>query len=185
MFVYVLVLMKLIDDGDFKSAKEFGDYIIQRMKSVNRRTLDYLAAKAYYFISVAYEKMSLLPSLRPYMFEAYKSSCLHLDQIGQATTMNIIVRSYLQQNLYEQARNFISKTSFPESVSNNQYARYLFYVGRIKAVQLEYSAAQASLIQALRKAPEVGAVGFRVQVQKLLVIIELLMGEIPQRSVFA
>jgi 26S proteasome regulatory subunit N3 len=93
--------MKLIDDGDFKSAKEFGDYIIQRMKSVNRRTLDYLGAKAYYFISVAYEKMNLLPSLRPYMFEAYKSSCLHLDQIGQATTMNIIVRSYLQQNLYE------------------------------------------------------------------------------------
>ena len=41
--------------------------------------------------------------------------------------MNIIIRTYLQQNLYEQARNFIVKTSFPESVSNNQYARYLYY----------------------------------------------------------
>lgn len=70
-------------------------------------------------------------------------------------------------------------------MSNNQTARYLYYVGRIKAVQLEYSQAQLSLIQALRKAPEVGAIGFRVQVQKLLVIVELLMGEIPQRSVFA
>jgi 26S proteasome regulatory subunit N3 len=50
---------------------------------------------------------------------------------------------------------------------------------------LEYSDAQASLIQALRKGPEVGALGFRIQVQKLLVIVELLMGEIPQRSVFA
>ena len=98
--------------------------------------------------------------------------------------MNIIIRTYLQQNLYEQARNFMVKTSFPESASNNQYARYLYYQGRIKAVQLEYSEAQASLIQALRKAPEVGAVGFRIHAQKLLIIVELLMGEIPNRQVF-
>jgi 26S proteasome regulatory subunit N3 len=55
--------------------------------------------------------------------------------------MNIIIRSYLQQNLYEQARNFISKTTFPENASNSQFARYLYYFGRIKTVQLEYSAA--------------------------------------------
>lgn len=98
--------------------------------------------------------------------------------------MNIIIRSYLSQNLYEQARNFITKTTFPESASNNQYARYLYYVGRIKAVQMEYSESQARLIQAQRKSPEVGALGFRLQVQKLLVIVELLMGEIPSRQVF-
>jgi 26S proteasome regulatory subunit N3 len=115
------------------------------------------------------------------MFEAYKTACLRSDQIGQATITNIILRSYLSQNLYEQARNFIVKTSFPESASNNQNARYLYYLGRIKAVQLEYSEAQARLIQALRKGPEVGALGFRIQVQKLQIITELLMGEIPNR----
>lgn len=73
------------------------------------------------------------------------------------------------------------KTTFPENVSNNQFARYLYYQGRINAVQLEYSEAQTALIQALRKAPEVGAVGFRITVQKLLIIVELLMGEIPNR----
>lgn len=86
--------------------------------------------------------------------------------------------------MYEQARNFIQKTVFPESVSNNQYARYLYYQGKIKAVQLEYSEAQASLEQSLRKAPEVGAVGFRIHAQKLLIIVELLMGEIPNRQIF-
>lgn len=50
---------------------------------------------------------------------------------------------------------------------------------------LEYSEAQASLVSALRKGPEVGALGFRIQAQKLLVIVELLMGEIPNRAVFA
>ena len=49
---------------------------------------------------------------------------------------------------------------------------------------MEYSEAQASLIQSLRKAPEVGAVGFRIHAQKLLIIVELLMGEIPNRQVF-
>ena len=76
--------------------------------------------------------------------------------------MNIILRSYLSQNLYDQARNFIVKTTFPEQASNNQFARYLYYLGRIKAVQLEYSEAQARLIQALRRGPEIGAKGFRI-----------------------
>jgi 26S proteasome regulatory subunit N3 len=31
----------------------------------------------------------------------------------------------------------------------------------------------------------VGALGFRIQAQKLLVIVELLMGEIPHRSLLA
>ena len=97
-------------------------------------------------MAIAYEKVNLLPSIRPQMFEAYKSSCLHLDTIGQATLINIIIRSFIQQNLYEQARNFISKTTFPESASTNQFARYEYYVGRIKTVQLEYSEAQACLI---------------------------------------
>ena len=77
------------------------------------------------------------------------------------------------------------KTTFPEQASNNQYARYLYYLGRIKAIQLEYSEAQARLIQALRKGPEVGAKAFRTQVLKLQVIIELLMGDIPNRQIFS
>ena len=53
------------------------------------------------------------------------------------------------------------KASFPEQAGNNQQARYLYYLGRIKAVSLEYSESQARLVQALRKGPEVGALGFR------------------------
>ena len=56
IFLYVLLLMKLIDDGDLKNAKEFGDFVIVRLRGVNKRTLDTFAAKAIYFISIAYEK---------------------------------------------------------------------------------------------------------------------------------
>ena len=131
------------------------------------RTMDHLGAKSMYLIGVVYEKMGILPQIRTMMLEAYKSCCLKLDQIGQATVMNVIIRSYLSQNLYAQARNFIEKTTFPEQASNNQYARFLYYLGRIKAVQLEYAEAQVRLVNSLRRGPEVGATGFRVQVQKL------------------
>lgn len=60
-------------------AREFSDFIHLRQQGVNRRTLDHLSAKAYYFMSIAYEKNGQLAQLRPLMFEAYKSSCLHLD----------------------------------------------------------------------------------------------------------
>ena len=60
LFLYDLLLMKLIDDGDYKNAKEFGDFIYARLKNVNLRTLDHLGAKAMYFIAVANEKMGLL-----------------------------------------------------------------------------------------------------------------------------
>ena len=61
LFLYDLLLMKLIDDGDYKNAKEFGDFVFARLKNVNLRTLDHLGAKAMYFIAVANEKMGLLP----------------------------------------------------------------------------------------------------------------------------
>jgi 26S proteasome regulatory subunit N3 len=185
LFLYDLLLMKLIDDGDYRNAKEFGDFIFARLKNVNLRTLDHLGAKAMYFIALANEKMGLLPNVRQLMFESFKTSCLRQDLIGQATITNVILRSYLSQNMYEQARQFVIKTNFPPNASNNQYARYLYYLGRIKAVQLEYSESHARLVQALRKSPDVGAKAFRIQVQKLQVIVELLMGEIPNRQIFS
>jgi hypothetical protein len=46
-----------------------------------------------------------------------------------------------------QADNFRLKSLFPENRSNYQYARYLFYVGQINVVQLDYSTALANLSQ--------------------------------------
>ena len=78
----------------------------------------------------------------------------------------------------------MSKITFPEMASNNEWARHYYYLGRIKAVQLDYSAAQKHLLQALRKAPQHAAVGFKQTVQKLAITVELLLGDIPERSVF-
>jgi hypothetical protein len=48
---------------------------------------------------------------------------------------------------------------------------------------LEYTDAKESLLQAARKAP-VAAQGFRIQCNKWAIIVRLLLGEIPERTIF-
>lgn len=96
-----------------------------------------------------------------------------------------ILRNYLSHHLYSQADTFRLKSNFPDQRSNAQTARYCYYIGKIQAVQLHYSDAFASLTQALRKAPQKAAVGFRQVCTKLLILVQLLMGDIPERSLFS
>lgn len=52
----------------------------------------------------------------------------------------------------QQAEKFRAKAQRPEqSRSHTQYCRYLYYLGRIKAIQLEYTDARDYLQQAARK----------------------------------
>jgi len=87
--------------------------------------------------------------------------------------------------LYDQADKLVSKATFPETAGNNQQARYMYYLGRIKAIQLDYTASHTHLLQAIRKAPQnTVTAGFQQAVYKLSIIVQLLMGEIPERSIF-
>ncbi len=104
--------------------------------------------------------------------------------MGQAVLLNLLLRNYLHFNLIDQARLLSSRTTFPENASNNQFCRFLYYMGRIQVLQLEYADAYKRLLWAARKAPQDTAVGFTRVILKLTIIVQLLMGEIPERSVF-
>jgi 26S proteasome regulatory subunit N3 len=60
LFLYNLLLAKLLDDGDIKNAKDFGDFVHAKIKNVGIRTLDHLIAKAMFLVALAYEKNGLL-----------------------------------------------------------------------------------------------------------------------------
>jgi len=47
----------------------------------------------------------------------------------------------------------VLKSTFPDQASNNEWARYYYYLGRIKALQLDYTEAHKHLLQSARKAP--------------------------------
>ncbi len=84
----------------------------------------------------------------------------------------------------EQAQKLLTNSTFPDAASNNQLCRYLYYSGRIQALRLEYTSAFSNLSQCLRKAPTITGLGFRISAQRLLVVVQLLMGEIPDRLIF-
>ncbi|MEQ2212604.1 26S proteasome non-ATPase regulatory subunit 3, partial [Xenoophorus captivus] len=107
-----------------------------------------------------------------------RTATLRHDADGQAVLLNLLLRNYLHFNLYDQAEKLVSKSVFPELANNNEWARYLYYTGRIKAIQLEYTEARRTLTNALRKAPQ------HTAVHKLLIVVELLLGEIPDRLQF-
>lgn len=184
VYFNLLILVNLIDTGRYASAVKCSDQLMLIIMSQNRRTLDALAARCYYFHTRCYELVGQLNQIKSFLHSRLRTATLRNDFEGQAVLINCLLRLYLNYNLYDQASKLVSKSVFPESASNNEWARFLYYLGRIKAIQLEYSDAHKNLLQAVRKAPQTGAIGFKQTVQKLAIIVELLMGEIPDRSLF-
>ena len=131
-----------------------------------------------------YELTNKLNQIKSFLHSRLRTSTLRNDFEGQAVLLNCLLRLYLHYNLYEQAAKLVSKSVFPEVASNNEWARFLYYLGRIKAIQLEYSEAHKNWLQAIRKAPQQTAVGFKQIVYKLAITVELLLGDIPDRSLF-
>ena len=72
------------------------------------------------------------------------------------------------------ARSFISKTKYIENISPYEDARYLFYIGKIEAIQMNYSDSYTHLSSSFRKAPEKTAQGFKTLVSKFLILVPLL-----------
>ncbi|KAJ8512021.1 hypothetical protein OPV22_002455 [Ensete ventricosum] len=183
IYCYLLVLIFLIDQKRYDEAKACSSASIARLRNVNRRTVDVIAARLYFYYSFTYELTNNLTEIRGTLLALHRMATLRRDELGQETLLNLLLRNYLHYNLYDQAEKLRSKAPHFEAHSNQQFCRYLFYLGKIRTIQLEYTDAKESLLQAARKAP-VAARGFRIQCNKWAVIVRLLLGEIPERTVF-
>jgi 26S proteasome regulatory subunit N3 len=183
-YIHLLTLIYLIDTKSFEKAVTCSDYLVQKLATHNRRTLDPLAAVSYFYYSRAYELVDRLKEIRSFLHVRLRTSTLRHDGDGQVMLLNLLLRNYIQFNLYDQADKLDSKSVFPEGASNNDWARYLYYIGLIKAIQLDYSEAHKNLMNAIRKAPQHVAVGFKQHVHRLAVVVQLLLGEIPDRKTF-
>lgn len=184
-FLNILLIMKFIDERKIKLAKEFIDYARAKIDLENSRTLDHFFSKIYYYSGFIYERVGELNEFVPQFLDAFRAASHRNDEQTQATVINYILRSYIKDHLYTQAANFIEICSLPENVSSNQQARNLYYEAKIQAIQMKYPEAQAHVIQAIRKGSEFTGKAFRVQAMKLRIIVTLLMGEIPDRSLFS
>ncbi|KAL6041967.1 26S proteasome non-ATPase regulatory subunit 3 [Balamuthia mandrillaris] len=185
IYLYLLVTVALLDNKLYEEAAACSSIMISQLQTYNRRTLNPLAAKAFFYYSRAFELCNRLADIRSVLLAAHRTSSLRHDDETHATILNLLLRNYLHYNLYDQADKLQAKTTLKEdSTSSNQVARFRFYQGRIKGIQLDYTGAYADLQEAIRKAPQHSAQGFRQTVHKFACIVQLLMGEIPERSIF-
>ena len=126
--------------------------LVPYLQACNRRTLDALAARIFFYYSLAHEKAGKLQDIRGMLLELHCTAVLNHDEAGQEVLLNLLLRNYLHYNLYDQAEKLRAQSQRPEAArSNQQQCRYLFYLGKIRAVQLEYSEAKECLLQATRK----------------------------------
>ncbi|KAJ3895312.1 PCI domain-containing protein [Lentinula edodes] len=186
IYLRLLIINQLLKSTEGVSkAKELSVETVKKMQALNRRSLDSIAAKVWFAVERAFELAGDISEARPMFLAAQRTAALRHDDDTQASLINRLLRSYLAYSLYDQADKLVSKTTFPVSAGNPQYARYHYYLGRIKTVQLNYSDAHTNLQQAIRRAPPATvAPGFYQAVHKLFVVVELLMGDIPDRSIF-
>lgn len=193
IFLGILIQVHLFDSKQFQHGAEFSSYLSDRIRTLNRRTLDSLSAKVYFYYSLFCENIAPLPpspqspivALRPTLLAALRTAVLRKDIDIQASVIVLLLRNYLLMSHISQADLLVSHTQFPENAANNQVARFLYYLGRIRAIQLRYTEAHEHLTAATRKAPSsLCALGFSQTATKLLMVVELLMGDIPDRATF-
>lgn len=184
VYIFTLIVTTLLRYNMNEEGALASSVLIERIRTFNRRSLDVFTSKAYFYYSLAFERTNHLDHIRPVLLALYRTACIRRDEMGQSVLLNLLLRNYLHYNLYEQAHTLSMRANFPENASNNQFCRYLYYMGRIQAIQLEYSEAYQRLMMAARKAPPGTALGFARDVHKLIVIVQLLMGDIPERSLF-
>ncbi|KAI5596676.1 hypothetical protein POPTR_002G017800v4 [Populus trichocarpa] len=185
-YCYFLVLIFLIDQKRYNKAKVCSLDGITRVMSLNMAELDsvsVLAARLYFYYSYSYEVSGDLAEIRWNLLDWYSVAALNHDELGQETLLNLLLRNYLHYNLYDQAEKLRSKAPKFLSRSSQQTRRYLFYTGKIQTIRLAYTDAKESFLQAVWRGP-VAARGFRIQCTKWTVLVRLLLGEIPERTVF-
>ena len=211
-YLHLLVAAYALDRGNLEAADGLCITGIADSLAQNRRTLDALCAKFVFFRGRTCELRGGLALMSDDLPALQRTASLRHDYETNATVLNLLLRLYIVEgNLYEQADRLVSRARFPRAnASNPQVARYDYYVGRIRAVQLNYSDAYVHLQQAIRRAPQQSqqpqpalaelenpakkaqneearrlvAGGFLQAAYKFLVIVELLMGDLPDRAVF-
>ncbi|KAJ1883431.1 26S proteasome non-ATPase regulatory subunit [Coemansia sp. RSA 1722] len=185
MYFGLLAQLLLLDAKAYERGARLSNVLVAMVSGTQRRTLDSVASRVYFYYSRFFEVAGHLSDARTPLLNALQTATLANMKETKAMLLTLLLRNYMHYKLYDQAERLAAKTTFPADAPNNLLARYLYYMGRIEAVQLNYSQAQLHLLEATRKAPSnATTAGFQQTVHKIYVIVELLMGNIPERSIF-
>jgi len=199
--IALAVVARLVDEGRPDLALPLARAAVDRIISLNRRSLDLTGARLVSHLSLCHERTGTAPALRSSLLGWHRTATLRHDEPGRDCLLNLVLRNYLGTREFALAEAFRLQTeaaavsgardraegaasaasSGGAARSGPQQCRHLHYLGRLRAVQLDYSGARDCLQQALRKAPA-GAKGFRASTTQWLTVVQLLLGVVPDRA---
>ncbi|RXK36841.1 26S proteasome regulatory subunit N3 [Tremella mesenterica] len=185
VYLRLLLVLLNLDAGRVVEATELAMETAEFCAAKNRRTMDQLAAKVFFYLGRGYELQGRLKELQSLLLATRQTASLRKDETLECTVINILLRSYLANDQFDQADKLVAKTPFDGNVNQAQNVRYLFYCGRLRAIQLNYAEAAEYLTGAIRRAPkDEVAPGFVQTIHKLYIVVVLLTGVIPDRALF-
>ncbi|CAN7034940.1 unnamed protein product, partial [Brassica rapa subsp. trilocularis] len=98
IYCYFIVLF-LVDQKKYNEAKACSSASIARLKNLNRRTIDVIASRLYFYYSLSFEQTGDLAEIRGNLLALHHSATLRHDELGQETLLNLLLRNYLHYNL--------------------------------------------------------------------------------------
>lgn len=187
LFNTLLLILHVIDNKLHDEAFNCLTSLIKTLNAYNNLnrldTVNWIKAKAFYYYALEAERLGKSKYIINDLISAYRTACLEMNDETQVTLINCVLRYYLQTSNYEQAKNFLSKSKYTENINVEEDSRHLYYLGKINAINMNYSDSFSNLTNSLRKAPT-GAKGFIATIEKLQMIVELLMGDIPNINTY-
>eukprot|EP00003_Mantamonas_plastica_P028558 TRINITY_DN653_c0_g1_i13.p2 TRINITY_DN653_c0_g1~~TRINITY_DN653_c0_g1_i13.p2 ORF type:complete len:238 (-),score=70.05 TRINITY_DN653_c0_g1_i13:98-811(-) len=99
-YLRLLTLIFLIDNESYENAVTVANSLLEMLAKLNNRTMDPISSKAYFYFSRAYELSGRIADIRSTLIALHRTATLRHDDLGQATLINLILRNYLECNLY-------------------------------------------------------------------------------------
>lgn len=183
VFGGLLVQIYLLDAGENAAGLQLSESLVGMLRTANARRLDAVAARVYFYYAQFAERTGKVAEIRSTLLQAQRTATLRHDSLSLATLITLLLRIYLLDNDIAGADRFVAKTTFPQTAPNAVIARYLYYLARVRAIQLDYSSANDHLTNAIRKVDlSPSTSGFLQQVHKLAIVVHLLIGDIPEKQ---
>jgi 26S proteasome regulatory subunit N3 len=104
-YLHLLILLHLLDndgDGSGKNIVQCAEELMKKIVVQNRRSLDHIAARCYYYYTRSFEKVGDIGKIRGLLHSRLRTATLRNDFEGQAVLINCLLRSYIDHNLFDQ-----------------------------------------------------------------------------------
>ncbi len=103
IYLAILAQVYLFDQKAYEAGAAFSSEVVQKIHWWNRRTLDSLSARVYFYYSLFYEHLDPPPpsplapviGIRQQLLAALRTSVLRKDPDTQATVTTLLLRNYL------------------------------------------------------------------------------------------